>query len=55
MSNYQIDSLVDALTRNLFSADEFDRMFRKLSAKDRMALLERLDMAAEAQSGKRTH
>lgn len=50
MPTYQLESLVDMLSRNLLSADEFQSMFRKLSSKDRMALLERLDRADEQSS-----
>lgn len=53
MATYQIDSIVDMLSRNLLSADEFQMLFRKLSSSDRMTLLEKLDRAAESASARR--
>lgn len=43
MPNQQIDFLLKALSRNLLSADEFQRIFLTLSRTDRMLLLQRLD------------
>jgi len=53
MATYQIDSIVEMLSRNMLSADEFQTLFRKLSSTDRMTLLERLDRAAESASARR--
>jgi hypothetical protein len=46
MPNQQIDFIVKALSRNLLSADEFQRLFITLSRADRMILLQRLDEQA---------
>ncbi|MBV6430834.1 MAG: hypothetical protein IANPNBLG_00954 [Bryobacteraceae bacterium] len=41
----QVDYLVQALTRNQLSADEFQRCFTRLSHEERMLVLERADKA----------
>ena len=53
MATYQIDSIVEMLSRNLLSADEFQSLFRKLSSKDRLTLLEKQDHATESASARR--
>lgn len=46
MTQQHLDFLVNALTRNMLSADEFQKIFVKLSPPERMQLLERLDAPA---------
>ncbi|MCC6366604.1 MAG: hypothetical protein IT165_24055 [Bryobacterales bacterium] len=41
----QVDYLVQALTRNQLSADEFQRCFTRLSHEERMLVLEGADKA----------
>ncbi len=53
MATYQIDSIVEMLSRNMLSADDFQTLFRKLSSKDRLMLLEKLDRVSEPSSSRR--